>query len=51
MNIIEVLFVVFWFIGLLFGGYRNRSDGYALGNFGVTWFLFALLGIVVFKIG
>lgn len=48
MMILAVLFIVFWFIGLLIGGYKNREDYQSLGGFGITWFLFALLGLKVF---
>jgi hypothetical protein len=45
---IAILFWVFWIIGLLFGAYRNRTDYYAFGHFGLTWFLLLLLGLKVF---
>lgn len=45
---LEILFWVFWVIGLLGGGYLNRSNYGFLGSFGIAWFLFGILGLKVF---
>ncbi len=48
MNLLPVLFWVFWFIGLLGGVYYHRDNFALIGSFGITWFLLLLLGLKVF---
>ncbi len=45
---LEILFWVFWILGLLGGGYLNRSNYGFLGTFGIVWLLLLILGLKVF---
>jgi len=44
----EILFWVFWLLGLFLGGYGNRDDYFRMGGWGIGWFLLLLLGLAVF---
>jgi len=45
---IEILFWVFWIIGLVVGGYGNRDDYFRGGAWGIGWLLLLFLGLAVF---
>jgi hypothetical protein len=45
--------IVFWLLMIMsffYGGWNNWGDRTTLGNWGVTWFLLALLGWKVYPI-
>ncbi len=45
---LEILFWVFWIIGLVFGGYSHRDRWDYVGAWGIGWILLLFLGLAVF---
>jgi len=45
---LPILFWVFYFLVLFFGGYYHRENFGVLGQFGIVWLLLGIIGLKVF---